>query len=85
MMYRKTIQLLFIVMFIPYILLKSRYKSRVDFVTAANYSLSPSLHKNNDFCPIVVCFTISQREHYMSLYWNQFFQWDKTPKNKLFI
>jgi len=83
MLYRKTILLLIIVIFIPYILLKSSYKSRVDPIIVANYSLSPSLYRDDTVFPIALWFIIPWWEEY--LYQNQFSQWDVTrtmPQNK---
>ena len=51
MLYRKTILLLIIVIFTPYILIKSSYKSRVDPIIVANYSLPPSLYRNDTVFP----------------------------------
>lgn len=67
MLYRKTILLLIIVIFIPYILLKSSYKSRVDPIIVANYSLSPSLYRDDTVFPIALWFIIPWWEEYLSL------------------
>ena len=67
MLYRKTILLLIIVIFTPYILLKSSYKSRVDPIIVANYSLSPSLYRNDTVFPTALWFTIPWWEEYISL------------------